>query len=252
MRIKILGSSSGWPIPRIGCQCEQCTSTDEKDKRWRSSMLVDDVLIDAGPDAYHQFMKYGVSKIKALVVTHAHLDHTAGIWDVNPTKLREVKTAPLYSLEKTWKFVKRVFPEARFDEKIIKPEDKFEIDGLKFECFPVVHSLMEPAVGLRIDGKVVYIPDVRMIEKKFEKYLEGVELAILDGSCLEYAFPAWTKSWGHWSMKEACELCKKLKVKRVVFTHIGHRTATHAQLNETLKKYYSHAEAAYDGMEIEI
>jgi len=252
MKIKFLGTSSGWPSPRIGCKCAQCSSADPKDKRWRSSLLVDNVLIDAGPDAYHQFIKYKITQIDALIITHAHMDHLSGLWDINPSKLYQVKSAPLYTLETTWKIIKRTYPENNYEEKPLQPEDNFKISDLEFQTFPVVHSLTQPAIGLVINKKVAYIPDVRRFEKKYEKYLKNLDLAILDGSCLDYPFPPWTNSWGHWTMKEACALGKRLGIKRIVFTHIGHKTKPHVELNKVLKKYHDRAEAAYDGMEIEI
>jgi len=252
MKIKFLGTSSGWPSPRIGCNCVQCQSQDPKDKRWRSSILIDDVLIDAGPDIYHQFIKYNITKISGLIITHSHPDHYLGIHDIALGKLYQVKSAPLYTLEENWKYIKRLFPECRYEEKVLKPEDRFEIEDLKFHTFPVVHGLTHPAIGVIINKKVVYIPDVRRIEKKYEKLLKEIDLAIIDGSCLDTPFPPWTNSWGHWTMKEAAELAKKLQIKRVVFTHIGHKTKPHQELNQVLKKYYENAEAAYDGMEIEI
>ena len=175
MKIKFLGTSSGWPSPRIGCKCEQCQSTDPKDKRWRSSILVDNILIDAGIDAYHQFIKYNITKIDALIITHTHMDHISGIWDISPRKLYQIKSCPLYALEKNIKLIKRFYPESGYQEKPLQPEDKFEINNLKFKTFPVVHSLERPAMGIIINKKVVYIPDIRMIEKKYEKYIQNID-----------------------------------------------------------------------------
>lgn len=253
MKLKFLGTSSGWPSPRIGCKCPQCQSNNPKDKRWRSSLLVDNsVLIDAGPDAYHQFQKYKITQISALIISHAHPDHYLGIHDINPGKLYQVKSAPLFTLENNLKAIRRLFPENRYEEKVVKLGDTFKINDLEFQTFPVVHCLTYPVMGLVINKKVAYITDIRRVEKKYEKYLKNLDLAIFDGSCLDYPFPPWTNSWGHWTMKEAAEFAKKLKIKKLIFTHIGHKTKPHAELNQILKKYHPNVEVAYDGLEIEI
>jgi phosphoribosyl 1,2-cyclic phosphate phosphodiesterase len=267
MKIKFLGTSAGWPLPRLGCRCKVCQSADPKDKRLRSSILIDDkILIDAGFDIYHQFLRYGISKIEAILITHGHPDHITGLWDIG--NLKNSKNIKLFCTNETFKNITRLLKETgiEFDIKIIKEKERFNFENYEIQSFPVVHSKSFPEVGFKITPTspppqrrgglrrgLVYIPDVRILLKETRKIIDDTDVLIVDGSFLKNPFPIWTTTWGHWSILEAIENIKDIKnVKQVYFTHIGHLVGKHSEINAFLKKNYSSKyQLAYDGLEID-
>ena len=256
MKVKVLSSSSGWALPRIGCGCRICTSTDERDKRLRSSVLINDsILIDPGPDIYHQLLRFEVSEISAVVITHSHPDHILGLHDLIPKKCRAVKNAHVYGSEETLREVKRLFPNTGYKVEAIKEYKSFEVCGVEFTAVPVVHSKSAPTVGYVIregDRVMCYFSDFRSFKKEDDrKYFERVDCLFLDGSILKKPFPAWTNRWGHISITEGIRLAAECGVKKTFFTHIGHRTMPHKELERFLRKegkFYP----AFDGLEIKL
>lgn len=256
MKIKVLGSSSGWALPRIGCGCKICSSTTEKDKRLRPSILINDsILIDAGPDVYHQFLRFKISRVDSIVLSHSHPDHVFGLYDLIPKKVKAMKGVPIYGSEKTWTSLNRLFPNAEYKKEIFEDYKPFEVEGLNITPVPVVHSKSTPTVGFVIEDRnsiLCYFPDFRnFIKEEDKKYVEGVDCLFLDGSMLNNPFPVWTNKWGHISIMEGIKLATKCRAKKTIFTHIGHRTLPHDDLSELLRKkgeFY----AAFDGMNLEI
>nr|MDO8080111.1 MBL fold metallo-hydrolase [Candidatus Freyarchaeota archaeon] len=256
MKIKVLGSSSGWALPRIGCSCKICSSTNQKDKRSRPSILINDsILIDAGPDVYHQFLRLEISKVDSIVLTHSHPDHIFGLHDLIPKKFKAMKGVPIHGSEKTWTTFNRLFPNAGYKKEIFEEYIPFEAGGLKFTPVPVVHSKSAPTVGFVIeDGNSIlcYFSDFRSFSKEEDKkYFEGVDCLFLDGSVLKNPFPVWTNKWGHISIIEGIKLATECRTKKTIFTHIGHRTIPHDDLSELLRKkgeFYP----AFDGMDLQV
>jgi len=259
MTIKFLGTSSGWAIPRIGCSCPQCKSKDPRDKRLRPCVLINNkVLVDAGPDIYQQFIKFGINNIEAILLTHAHPDHILGFHDLS--KLPGAKKIPLYCSLESKKILNRNFIMVKFEYRIFKSQDKFKVGNLEVESFPVEHSKMAPTVGFKVSSKLerrakarlyfrsskfVYIPDMETICKKSERYLKNPDVLVLDGSTKHKI------AFAHMSIPEEIKMVWRLKAKKIYFTHIGHKTGTHKELTKFVqglggKKF----EVAYDGMEV--
>src|SRR3990167_505768 len=114
MKIKFLGTSAGWPLPRLGCKCEICSSADPKDKRTRTQILIDDtVLLDAGPDTYNHLIPLDVAhQLKAVLISHAHPDHILGLWDLPHIYGREennIDKIHLYVTQPVLNGIRRVF-----------------------------------------------------------------------------------------------------------------------------------------------
>ncbi len=255
MKIKVLGSSSGWAIPRLGCSCRICCSTNEKDKRLRSTVLINDsILIDAGPDIYHQLLRFKISKINSIILTHSHPDHIFGLHDLTPKKCKTMKKVPIYGSEKTWAVLDKIFPNAGFRKEIFRDYHPFELNNLKILPVPVIHADNIHTVGFFIEeGQSVlgYFPDFLGFMKEDDKKYFEVDCLILDGSTLKKPFPAGTNKWGHISILEGIRLATECRAKKTVFTHIGHRTPPYDDLSELLRKkgeFY----AAFDGMNLEI
>lgn len=223
MKIKFLGTSSGEAIPREGCDCEQCQSKNKKDKRLRSSLLIEDkILIDAGPDVLKQLTSGQINNLDSVLITHEHEDHIGGL-----------------------KFLLRT----RRDLRIIrmKPGQHFKLLGVDFFAFKVLHSKMAVTIGLQINNNIVYIPDSSSLDLAM-KYLQEANIAILDGSVFGRSFG------GHLSINEIVATVKSLKnLKKIYFTHNGHTRKTHIEMVKLVQKLGdARFILAYDGLELKI
>lgn len=223
MKIVFLGTSSGEAMPRETCDCLQCQSRNKKDKRLRSSILIEDkILIDAGPDILKQLNSDQINNLDTVIITHEHDDHMAGL-----------------------KYLLRT----RRDLRIIrmKPGQHFKLLGVDFFAFKVLHSKMAITIGLQINNNIVYMPDSSSLDLAI-KYLQEANIAILDGSVLGRSFG------GHLAINEIVADVKPLKnLKKIYFTHNGHTHKTH---QEMVKLVQSLGDArftlAYDGLKLKI
>jgi phosphoribosyl 1,2-cyclic phosphate phosphodiesterase len=238
--IEVLGSSAGWPIPRLGCDCAQCTSPDPRDRRLRSSLLIDRrVLVDAGPDAYAQLMRTGAVP-EQVVLTHDHHDHMLGLH-----VLAKLGRIPLHCTKECEQGVRVIFPRLDFRVMHMTPGVPAELgEGLRVQAFDVDHSSKTRTMGLRFTDAggrtLAYMPD--LAEPPGSKLARGADVALLDGSSRDRPVR------GHVPMSETVAAAGKLKAGRMLFTHIGHRTGTHAELEAWLPDGVG---VAYDGLVIE-
>lgn len=274
MIIRFLGTSAGWPLPRLGCNCKICRSKDPKDKRSRPALLVDEkILIDAGPDIYHELIDQNPEKIEAVVITHDHWDHTYGLSDLGKIYGIKRKIA-LISTNDVLKSLKRhqgYTPYfSSFKLQPIKPFKPIELCGIEIDLFPVLHSKSTPTYALSLKainhrrppgrwtprdtsqvdstttGKCVYIPDYKTIPHKSLKKLKNTEILILDGS-------GFVKMFNHASIGEGIAVAKKAKTQKAYFTHIGHKTNTHEELTQYVQHHGGKGfHIAYDGLEMVI
>ena len=237
----MLGSSGAWPIPRLGCDCAQCTSDDPRDHRLRPSLLVDrTTLVDAGPDCYHQLRRAGAVPAEVLL-THDHYDHSLGLHT-----LAKLGRVPLHLTRDCEQGLRQIFPRLDFRILHMTPGVKIELEGGGIaQPFDVPHSENSRTVAFRFTsptgGTLVYVPD--MAAEPTSKLARGADVVMLDGSARD------KRQGGHMPMAESVELLKRLKAGRVIYTHIGHRTGTHAELEAFLA---GRAEVAYDGMVVDL
>jgi len=255
MKILFLGTSAGWPLPRLGCDCQICQSKNPRDRRLRPAVLINDsILIDAPPDIYHQLvnLKVDTTKINALLITHAHPDHIHGFYDLTHLYNREIKTpkliVPLNVLNGLRQF--HSLPLKPFKPEIVRPRTVIEHENIKISFFPVEHSHI-PCYGIKIkaDKIFVYIPDLVRLPKPERKQVRDIHLLVLDGSSLGKR----GQTRIHQSIEGGVKLAKELKPKLCYFTHIGHITGTHKQLEAFVQKEGGrNFHIAYDGLELEI
>jgi phosphoribosyl 1,2-cyclic phosphate phosphodiesterase len=257
MQIKFLGTSSGWPLPRLGHHCEICDSQDPRDKRTRSQVLVNQaILLDAGPDTYTHLIKEAQpEKIFAVFITHAHPDHTFGLWDIDHLYNKKGKIT-LYSLEETFKIISQ---QGVALEKAIKsvaePLKTLKLNRLQAILFPVKHAQKIPTVGVKLtekDKSFAYIPDFAALPKESANLAKQLDVLVIDGSSLKKAGP---KGWGHETISEGIALAKRLKAKSVYFTHIGHGniSAPHEKLEKYVQEHGGpNFHIAYDGLEVNL
>jgi phosphoribosyl 1,2-cyclic phosphate phosphodiesterase len=239
--IEVLGTSAAWPIPRLGCGCAQCTSPDPRDRRLRPSLLIDRrVLVDAGPDAYAQLIRAGAVP-EQVVLTHHHHDHTLGLH-----ALAKLGRIPLHCTKECEKGVRAIFPRLDFRVMHMTPGVPVELgEDLRMQAFDVDHSSNTRTMGLRFGDaagrSLAYLPD--FAELPGSKLARGADVAMADGSTRTRPVR------GHLPMSETVAAAGKLRAGRILFTHIGHRTGTHAELEEWLPDGIG---VAHDGLTVEL
>jgi len=222
MIVKFLGTSSGESIPRVGCDCAQCQSSDKKDKRRRSTLLINKkFLVDAGPDITKELRKDQIEALSTIIITHEHQDHCGGLNDI----LKINKTI-----------------------RVIKPQagQHFKLGGIDIHAFKVKHSQVLETVGLEI-GTLIYIPDFAEIEWAI-KYLKESKIAVLDGSVLGRDFG------GHLSINKIISETKNLRnLRKIYFSHNGHTHRPHKDMVKLVKALGDDRfSLVYDGLELKI
>lgn len=268
MKVKFLGTSAGWPLPRLGCQCKICTSRDPKDKRTRTQILIDDsILLDAGPDTYRHLMGMDshlrgndkeesiAHKLKAVLISHAHPDHILGLWDlphIYGRKENNVNNIKMYVTLPTLNNIKSTFFSQfqPIEVKVEKANAPFNIGNVKVTYFPVIHG-KTPAFGIKLKSNkiFVYITDFNRILPSQEIMVKHADCWAIDGSSLGKL----GQSPSHISINDGIELAKKYRIKHTYFIHIGHKTGTHRFLEEYLHQNAGpNFHAAYDGLELEL
>ena len=259
MKVKFLGTSAGWPLPRLGCKCEICTSEDPRDTRTRTQLLVNDsILIDAGPHTYEHLKKVDTEKLKAVLVSHEHPDHTLGFWDLTHI-YNGYKPIDVYVCMPVLNGIRKYIGihGQLLKTHVVKPNQPFTIDNVKVEYFPVVHG-KTPAFGIKLkENKIfTYITDFNRILPSQEKVVKHSDTWAIDGSSLGKM----GQGPGHISINDGIQLAKKYKIKNTYFIHIGHKTGTHEFLENYLKenaclpagKAGLNFHIAYDGLEVNL
>lgn len=252
MKITILGCGTSSGVPLIGCACEVCCSTNPKNKRTRSSVLVSNngknILIDTSTDLRYQSLKNRINRIDAVLYTHPHADHIHGIDDMRAFNFAGGALIPCYGNKNTVDTIKNIFqylfhknpnesaiPLLEF--RVI--DSPFRLHEMTIIPVPVLHGSI-PIFGYRI-GRMAYITDCSQIPEPSEKMLENLDLLILDS--LRYK-PHPT----HFNIEKAIEVSKSLRPQRTIFTHLTHDL----DYEKTNRELPSGMELAYDGMIIEV
>ena len=248
-----LGTGTSGGIPMIGCSCEVCSSTNKKDKRLRSSLLVRSpdttLVIDSGPDFRYQMLRENVKHLDAIVFTHPHKDHVAGLDDVRAYNFFSGKPMEVYANEMTQAVLVREFPYAFADFKYPGvPEIK--LNTIAFEPFTVgdipvipimVWHMKMPVLGFRIGG-FTYITDANRIEESEQKKITGSKYLTLNTLRKEPHI-------SHFNLQQGVELAQKLEVPQTYFTHLSHQMGLHEEINKELP---SNISLAYDRLVISL
>jgi phosphoribosyl 1,2-cyclic phosphate phosphodiesterase len=248
-----LGTGTSGGIPMIGCDCAVCSSTDKKDKRLRSSLLVRSanttLVVDSGPDFRYQMLRAGVKHLDAIVFTHPHKDHVAGLDDVRAYNFFSRKPMQVFANEMTQEVLIREFPYAFADTKYPGvPEIK--LNTIDFEPFvvgdiPVVPILVwhmkMPVMGFRF-GKFTYITDANRIEPAELEKIKGSEVLTLNTLRKE-------KHISHYTLDEGIQVAAQLGPSHTYFTHLSHQMGLHEEVSKELP---DGVELAYDGLVISL
>lgn len=251
-KITFLGTGTSQGVPIIACKCGVCVSKDFRDKRLRSSVLIEEggvsVIVDAGPDFRQQMLREDISHADAILLTHGHKDHTGGLDDLRAFNWMEKRAFPIYcevgvqgSLKREYSYVfaENKYPGIpEFDLKTID-ETPFQVGTMRITPIRAMHYKL-PILGFRI-GDLAYITDANFIpESEYEK-LYGVSVLVLNTVKL-------TKHISHFSLPEAVEQARKIGAKRTFLTHLSHQLPCHKDLAAMLPEGI---EPAYDGLQVE-
>lgn len=233
----------------IGCDCEVCISTDKHDKRLRSSILVKSpgttLVVDTGPDFRYQMLREKVKHLDAVVFTHPHKDHLAGLDDIRAFNFFSNGPIDVYADSLTEEAVRRDFYYAFTDTKYpgipqlnlnTIDQKAFVVGDLSILPIPVWHLKM-PVMGFRF-GSFTYITDANRIDPESKEKIRGSKVLVLNALRK-------TKHISHFSLSEAIDLAKELGIPQTYLTHLSHQMGRHADVEKELPEG---VHLAYDGL----
>jgi len=253
MRVTFLGTGTSQGVPVILCPCAVCASLDSRDKRLRTSILITEgernVVIDSGPDFRQQMLRERVQSLDAIVYTHEHKDHIAGMDDIRAFNYFQKKDIPLYCTDRVAEALRREFHYVFSDQKYpgvpearIVPIDDvaFKAAGISFIPIRVTHMHL-PVLGFRV-GDFTYITDANHIADEEKEKIHGTRVLVLNALRIK-AHPS------HFTLEQAIALSDELGAETTYFTHISHQLGLHQQISADLPKGKY---LAWDGLEIEV
>ena len=252
MKITFLGTGTSQGVPVIACDCEVCLSKNEKDKRLRASILVEDketvIVVDTGPDFRQQMLRENVQQLDAVVFTHEHKDHIAGLDDVRAFNFKQKKDMEVYATSEVQVALKREFHYAfaenpypgvpKINLNTIANET-FTIGGVKLTPINVWHHKM-PVKAFRVKN-FTYITDANRIDAEEMGKIRGSEVIVLNALRK-------TTHISHFNLAEAIDLLNELKPKKAYLTHVSHYLGKHDAVQKELPDF---VQIAYDGLVIE-
>ncbi len=251
LKITFLGTGTSSGVPMIACSCEVCTSKNYKDKRLRSSIMVQSetttIIVDTTPDFRFQMLRKNVKNIDAIIFTHPHKDHVAGLDDVKAFNYFNKKHIEVYANELTQKALKNefyyIFAEHKYpgvpDINLnLIDEDKFLIGDIIVTPIKVWHLNM-PVLGFRF-GNFTYITDANRIEDQELEKIKGSEMLVLNA--LRHKAHI-----SHFTLQEAIDLSHNLQIPHTYFTHISHQLGLHEKVTKELP---SNCYLAFDGLQL--
>lgn len=250
MQITFLGTGTSTGIPQIGCTCPVCTSTDPKDNRLRTSVVVSvngkNILIDCGPDFRQQVLRSGIGRIDAVLITHIHYDHTGGIDDLRPFGGKH--TLPIYleapvaegiRTRLPYCFGDHLYPgvpNIRLQEIGIEP---FSIEDIEVTPIRVMHYKL-PILGYRIGG-LVYITDALTIPDEEYAKMKQVDVLVINALRKQ-------PHLSHQTLDEALRVIERVQPREAYLVHMSHHMGLTAEVEKELPP---HVHFAYDGLVVE-
>jgi phosphoribosyl 1,2-cyclic phosphate phosphodiesterase len=253
LKVTFLGTGTSQGVPVIACDCEVCKSSDIKDNRLRSSILIQSeektIIVDTGPDFRQQMLRENVQKLDTVVFTHAHKDHIAGLDDIRAFNFKQKAAIDIYATEAVQEALKvefhYIFSDYKYpgipqvNLKTIYHQD-FSIGDISFTPVAVMHFKL-PVLGFRIKD-FTYITDAKTISESEQEKIKGSKILVINALQRE-------KHISHFTLDEAIEFAQKISAEKTYFTHISHKLGKHIDVSKELPKGI---ELAYDGLVLEI
>ncbi len=253
VKYSFLGTGTSQGVPVIGCTCNVCSSNNTKDQRLRSSLLVQSpeitLCIDTGPDFRQQMLSAAVKKMDAILFTHEHQDHTAGLDDVRAFNFLQKKAIDIYANDRVQKRLRQQFayifnnpdypgiPQINFCGI---SEKSFYLNDLTITPILAMHGQL-PVHGFRM-GDFTYITDVNFIDEENLDKIRGSKVLVLNALKQK-------SHHSHFSLHEAVELAQALDVEQTYLTHLSHQMGLHTEVEKLLP---AGVNIAYDGLTVEL
>jgi phosphoribosyl 1,2-cyclic phosphate phosphodiesterase len=253
VHVRFLGTGTSQGIPMIACSCEVCRSTDPCDQRLRVSMHIEtegkSFIIDTGPDFRQQILRAGIQRVDAVLYTHEHKDHTAGMDDIRGFNYAQKSSIPLYAQAPVIEQLKREFAYAFAEDKypgvpeieVHEIENRpFTIAGVSIIPILVKHYYLD-VLGFRF-GDFTYITDANFISDEELDKVRGSKVIVINALRK-------TTHISHFTLDEALEVIEKIKPEKAYITHISHMMGLHAEVEKELPP---HVHLAFDGLTLEV
>ena len=253
MKVTFLGTGTSQGIPVIGCSCEVCNSMDYRDKRLRTSIHIEingkSFVIDTGPDFRQQALREGIKNLDAVIFTHGHKDHTAGLDDVRAYNFSQRSSMPIYGTLEVHDQLKREFYYAFSGTKypgipqldLIELDGKdFVIEGVEIKTLPVQHMKLN-VLGYRFHD-FSYITDANFIPEPTFKKLKGTKTLVLNALQKEAHI-------SHFNLQEAIAVANRINAEQTFLIHMSHKLGLHKAIEGELP---GNIRLSYDGLTLSL
>jgi phosphoribosyl 1,2-cyclic phosphate phosphodiesterase len=251
--ITFLGTGTSQGVPVIACDCGVCLSTDKRDKRLRTSIMIESedkvIVIDSGPDFRYQMLREKVMHLDAIVFTHEHKDHVAGLDDIRAFNYKQNAPIDVYATERVQIGLKREFfyifsdykypgvPQLNMHTIGLEP---FDIGSLHFIPIEVMHYKL-PILGFRI-GDFTYITDAKTVSETEAEKIKGTKTLVINALQTQSHI-------AHFTLDEAISFAQQIGAEKTYLTHISHRLGFHQEVSQYLPPGI---ELAYDGLKLHV
>jgi len=251
--IEFLGTGTSSGVPMIACQCTVCSSKNKKDNRLRCSILIKSektvVVVDTTPDFRYQMLRSNVNHLDAILFTHSHKDHIAGLDDIKAYNFISQRPMSLFANTETCDALRRDFYYAFADKKYpgipqldlnLVEDEPFSVMDIDFMPIKVKHLNMD-VHGYRF-GDFTYITDANHIDDSEKEKIKGTQVLVINALRKE-------KHLSHFTLQEAIDLATELEIPTTYFTHLSHQMGLHDEVSASLPKGMF---LAYDGLVLDV